>query len=94
MATSDHFIKRKEINKVKYVITGEGGLRLIHDCSNYETSIEAENSAIARAINLAKVFTGISLYRVIGKKKEEIFWHKSKTPKKNKPFSFSGYFNL
>lgn len=92
MATSDQLKKKKELN-VKYLITGEGGLRLAHECTNYPNIIEADNSAIERAINLAKSFTGISLHRISGVSREEIIWHKPKVSKKNKNSNFSGYFN-
>jgi hypothetical protein len=81
MATSDELNRRRDI-KISYLITGEGGLSIFHDCTNYATVLEADNSAIERAINLAKVFTGISLYRVFGRAKEEIIWRKPKMEKK------------
>lgn len=93
MATSDQLKRTKDTNNLSYLITGEGGLRITHDCTNYATVLDADNSAIERAVNLAKAFTGISLYRIIGKSREEIIWRKPKVKERHRIPAFNGYFN-
>lgn len=82
--TSDQLFKKNDlVAKLRYLITGEGGLRLPINCSVYSSVEDADLNAINRALDLAKVFTGITLHRIMdGQKKEVVL--RSRKPKSSK----------
>lgn len=88
---SDQLFKRNSaLEKVSYVITGEGGLNLPVNAILYGSIDDADRNVISRAEDLAKVFMGITLYRVIGKSREVIYQSKAA---KRIQLSSNGFFN-
>ncbi len=78
MPTSDQLFKRNSaLEKVSYVITGEGGLSLPVNAVLYGSIDDADRNVISRAEDLAKVFIGITLYRIVGKSREIIYQSKA-----------------
>jgi len=73
MPTSDVFTKQNLTKTVHYVITGPGRLCLPISLALCATVAQANDKAINQAINLAKSFTGIMLYRCDGDKREAIY---------------------
>jgi|GEM_PF-3671268 hypothetical protein len=72
---SDELKKRKsrELEDVRYVVTGEGGLCLPLSTVFCENMGDADKEMISRAQDFAKVFTRITLYRIIGRTKEILY---------------------
>lgn len=77
MLSDQLFKKNGALEKVSYVITGEGGLCLPINAVLYGSIDDANRNAVVRAQDLAKSFTGITLYRVIGMSKEVIYQSKA-----------------